>query len=141
MKKTQKIIALITAAVIMLGTFTFAAIGAEPVKGSEVAAFARKYEGYRYQYAGKGPDRFDCSGFVYFVLENFGIKAGWSTSDYNTREKAKKYGTVIENIEDAKPGDILVWGSHVAVYLGDGKNISALNLPLLNTMMGFDCLI
>ena len=127
MKKTQRIIAFVIAAAVMLGTLTFAAIGAEPVKGSEVADFAVKYEGSRYQYAGKGPDRFDCSGFVYFVLGNFGIKAGWSTSDYNTKEKAKKYGTVIDNIEDAKPGDIVVWGSHVAVYLGDGKNISALN--------------
>lgn len=127
MKKTQRIIALVTAMVIMLGSFTFAAIGAEPVKGSEVAAFAGKYEGSRYQYAGKGPDRFDCSGFVYFVLGNFGIEAGWSSSDYNSKEKAKKIGTVIENMEDAKPGDIVVWSSHVAIYLGDGKNISALN--------------
>ena len=127
MKKTQKIIALITATVIMLGTFAFAAIGAEPVKGSEVAAFASSFEGCGYQYASKGPDKFDCSGFVYYVLGNFGIKAGNSTADYNTKEKAKNYGTVIDNIEDALPGDIIVWGSHVAVYLGDGMNISALN--------------
>lgn len=127
MKKTQRIIALVTAMVIMLGSLTFAAIGAEPVKGSEVAAFARQLEGCRYQYACKGPDKFDCSGFVYYVLGNFGIEAGWSTADYNTREKAIKYGTIIENIEDAMPGDIIVWGSHVAVYIGDGKNISALN--------------
>lgn len=127
MKKTQKIIALITATVIMLGTFAFAAIGAEPVKGSEVAAFASELEGCGYQYASKGPNKFDCSGFVYYVLTSFGLKAGNSTADYNTREKAAKFGTVIDNIEDALPGDIIVWGSHVAVYLGDGMNISALN--------------
>lgn len=127
MKKTQKIIAFITAAMIMLGSFAFAALGAEPVKGSEVADFASGFEGCSYQYACKGPDKFDCSGFVYYVLGNFGIKAGNSTSDYNTKEKAAKIGTVIDNIEDAKPGDIIVWGSHVAVYLGDGMNISALN--------------
>ena len=127
MKKTQKIIAFITAAVIMLGSFAFAALGAEPVKGSEVAAFASSFEGCGYQYASKGPNKFDCSGFIYYVLGNFGIKAGNSTADYNTKEKAKNYGTVIDNIEDALPGDIIVWGSHVAVYLGEGKNISALN--------------
>ena len=44
-----------------------------------------------------------------------------------SKEKAKKIGTVIENMEDAKPGDIVVWSSHVAIYLGDGKNVSALN--------------
>ncbi len=127
MKKTQKIIALITATVIMLGTIAFAAIGAEPVKGSEVAAFASSLEGCGYQYAGKGPKKFDCSGFVYYVLGNFGIKGGNSTADYNTKEKAKKFGTVIDDISDAKPGDIVVWGSHLGIYLGDGMNISALN--------------
>ena len=127
MKKTQKIIALITATVIILGTVVFSAIGAEPVKGSEVAAFASGLEGCGYQYASKGPKKFDCSGFVYYVLGNFGIKGGNSTSDYNTREKAKNFGTVIDNIEDAKPGDIIVWGSHLGIYLGDGMNISALS--------------
>ncbi len=127
MKKTQKIIALIIAAVIMLGTIAFAAIGAEPVKGSEVAAFASSLEGCGYQYAGKGPKKFDCSGFVYYVLGNFGIKGGNSTSNYNTKEKAKNFGTVIDDISDAKPGDIIVWGSHLGIYLGDGMNISALN--------------
>ena len=83
--------------------------------------------GFGYQYASKGPNKFDCSGFVYYVLGNFGIKGGNSTADYNTKEKAKNFGTVIDNIEDALPGDIIVWGSHVAIYLGDGMNISALN--------------
>lgn len=127
MKKTQKIIALIMATVIMLGTIAFAAIGAEPVKGNEVAAFASGLEGSGYQYASKGPQKFDCSGFVYYVLGNFGIKGGNSTADYNTKEKAKNFGTVIDDISDAKPGDIIVWGSHLGIYLGDGMNISALN--------------
>lgn len=127
MRITQKIIAVITAAVIMTGALAFSAIGADPVKGGDVAEFARDYEGYSYQYASKGPEKFDCSGFVYYVLGNFGIKIGGSTSDYNSKEEAKKFGTVIDDIADAKPGDIVVWGSHVAIYLGDGKNISALN--------------
>lgn len=127
MRKTQKIIALLTAAVIMFSTFVIAVIGAEPVKGNDVAAFAASLEGSGYQYASKGPNKFDCSGFVYYVLGNFGIKGGNSTADYNTKEKAKKFGTVIDDIDDAKPGDIIVWNSHLGIYLGDGLNISSLN--------------
>lgn len=127
MKKTQKIMSIIIAAVIVLSTFVFTAIGAEPVKGTDVALFACSLEGSRYQYSGKGPDKFDCSGFVFYVLGNFGIEGGNSTADYNTKEKAAKFGTVIEDISDAKPGDIIVWGSHLGIYLGDGLNISSLN--------------
>lgn len=127
MKKTQKIIALVMTAVIMFGTVIFSAIGAEPVKGTDVALFASSLEGSGYQYAGKGPSKFDCSGFIYYVLGNFGIKGGNSTQEYNTKEKAAKFGTVIDDISEAKPGDIIVWGSHLGIYLGDGLNISALN--------------
>ncbi len=127
MRKTQKIIALLTATVIMLSAFAFAVIGAEPVRGNDVAAFAARLEGSGYQYASKGPKKFDCSGFVYYVLGNFGIKGGNSTADYNTKEKAERFGTVIDDISDAKPGDIIVWSSHLGIYLGDGLNISALN--------------
>lgn len=113
--------------VTVIGAFAFNALGAASVKGSEVAEFASKYEGCGYQYASKGPDKFDCSGFVYYVLGNFGITFGNSTSEYNTKEKAASFGTVIEDMADAKEGDIVVWSSHAAVYLGDGECIAAMN--------------
>lgn len=126
MKALKVIISVITAVTIIAGTIAFA-FGSEPVTGSAVAAFARGYEGYDYQYACKGPKKFDCSGFVYFVLDNFGITFGNSTAEYNTKEEAKAFGTVMESIDDAKEGDIVIWNSHVAVYLGNGECISAMN--------------
>lgn len=127
MKITQKITAMLVITAIIVSAFSFGAMGATPVKGSEVAVFALQFEGHRYQYACKGPENFDCSGLVYYVLKNFGITFGNSTSEYNTAEKAKNFGNVIENAEDSKPGDIVVWGSHAGIYLGEGKCISSMN--------------
>lgn len=127
MKITQKITALLLISAIIVSAFSFSAMGAAPVKGSDVAAYARQFEGCGYQYAAKGPDKFDCSGLVYYVLRNFGITFGNSTSEYNTPEKAKAFGNVISGMSDAKAGDIVAWGSHTGVYLGEGKCISSMN--------------
>ena len=127
MKITQKITALMLTLAIVISAFSFSALGAANVKGSEVAEFARQFEGCAYQSFCKGPDRFDCSGLVYYVLKNFGITFGAGTSEYNTPEKAKAFGEIIENMDDAKAGDIVIWNSHTGVYLGEGRCISAMN--------------
>ncbi len=127
MKLTQKITALMIISAIIVSAFSFTAIGAASVKGSEVAEFAAQLEGYGYQYSCKGPDKFDCSGLVYYVLKNFGITFGNSTSEYNTAEKAASFGTVINDMSEAKAGDIVVWSSHTGIYLGNGDCIAAMN--------------
>lgn len=127
MKITQKITALLIISAIFVSAFSFSATGASSVKGSEVAEFALQLEGCGYQYSCKGPDKFDCSGLVYYVLKNFGITFGNSTSEYNTAEKAQSFGTVITDMSEAKAGDIVVWSSHTGVYLGEGRCIAAMN--------------
>ncbi len=127
MKITQKITALLIISAIFVSAFSFSAMGAASVKGSEVAAYALQFEGCDYQYSCKGPDKFDCSGLVYYVLKNFGITFGNSTSEYNTAEKAKSFGTVISDMSEAKAGDIVVWSSHTGIYLGEGRCIAAMN--------------
>lgn len=126
MRIIKSLTAIIAAAAIIL-TLTFGVMGTEPVIGSEVAAFATQHDGCKYQYASKGPQKFDCSGFIHYVLGNFGITFGNSTSEYNSADEAASYGTVISNMADAKEGDIVVWNSHAAVYLGNGECISAMN--------------
>lgn len=127
MKITQKITALLIISAIIISAFSFSALGASSVNGSKVAEFAIGLDGCSYQYSSKGPDKFDCSGLVYYVLKNFGITFGNSTAEYNTAEKAKSFGTVIKSIEDAREGDIVVWSSHTGVYLGNGECIAAMN--------------
>lgn len=117
----------VIAAVIITGAFSFGVMGTEPVSGSDVASFAVEHDGCGYQFASKGPEKFDCSGFVYYVLDNFGITFGNSTVEYNSVDKAKSFGTVISDMAEAKEGDIVVWKSHAAIYLGNGECIAAMN--------------
>ena len=84
--------------------------------------------GCKYVRGAKGPDRFDCSGFVYWCLNQAGVK-----QSYMTRiawRKCTKY-LRITSMSDIKRGDVLVFKGksmstgHVGIYLGDGKMIDA----------------
>lgn len=96
--------------------------------GEEIAELALKYVGCRYVYGAKGPNKFDCSGFVYYVYKQYGYRLNpgarnqWKTLD----QKVKK--------SDLLPGDIVFFsrGSassifHVGIYIGDGKFVHAAN--------------
>lgn len=83
---------------------------------------AKQYLGVRYRKAGKSPEvGFDCSGFVYWSLNEAGYKikymtsSGWASSGY---PESKTF-------TDAKKGDILCFKGHVGIYMGDGKMIDA----------------
>ncbi len=95
---------------------------------AKVIAYAKKYVGVRYVYGGKGPDSFDCSGFVGYVYKHFGIKLNSSASSmYSNGTKVSK--------SDLRAGDILFFDAstrgkagsidHVGIYLGNNKFIHA----------------
>lgn len=72
-------------------------------KREEIVAFAKKYMGTKYCYAGGDPKTgFDCSGFVNFVYKNFNIDLPRSSSGFGKIGKKLKP-------EDFKIGDILVF--------------------------------
>ena len=97
--------------------------------GEEVAEFALNYVGCRYVRGGHGPNKFDCSGFVYYVYKNFGydLKPGarnqWSLLD-GTIKKA-----------DLLPGDLVFFSNngrssgifHVGIYIGNDQFVHAAN--------------
>ena len=70
----------------------------------------------------KGPDRFDCSGFAYWCLNQVGIKQSYMTS-YRWRS-CTKY-TKIEDMDDLRRGDIIIYYGHVAICAGNGYMIDA----------------
>lgn len=81
---------------------------------------------YFYQYGGTGPYGFDCSGLVQTAFAAAG--------KYLPRTAAQQYAAapVHVPISQARRGDLLVWGSapgfyHVAIYLGNGQVVQALN--------------
>lgn len=84
--------------------------------------------GCKYVSGAKGPNTFDCSGFVYWCLKQAGVKTGYMTSIvWRSCTKYKK----ITSMSDLKRGDILVFSGstmaygHVGIYLGNGKMIDA----------------
>ena len=81
---------------------------------------------YVYQYGGTGATGFDCSGLV----QNAFAAAG----KYLPRTASQQFAQAPAHVPlaQAQPGDLLVWGSapgfyHVAIYLGGGRVVQALN--------------
>jgi GH25 family lysozyme M1 (1,4-beta-N-acetylmuramidase)/cell wall-associated NlpC family hydrolase len=102
------------------------ALAAEPVavqnhdKHSDIVKSAKSGLGGTYVWGGKTFKSWDCSGFVSWVYAQHGIKLTPYT--YSMKNELKPTST-------PKPGDIVFQNgySHVGIYLGDGKMISALN--------------
>jgi len=95
--------------------------GAGPL--GRLVAFAEKFVGAPYSYAGDSPQGFDCSGFVRFVLAEFGIHVEHSSY--------AQYGVGVPvPAGQLEPGDLVFFNtygpiSHVGIYVGDGRFISA----------------
>jgi len=72
-------------------------------KVSDLIAFAKTNLGKPYVRGGKGPNSFDCSGFVYYCLKSIGVQINYMTSAVWPTSK----WTTIASISDMLPGDIL----------------------------------
>lgn len=66
---------------------------------------ARKLIGVPYRYGGCTPEGFDCSGFVNYVFNHFGMELPRSSSDM------AHIGTEVP-IEEACKGDIVLFAGH-----------------------------
>lgn len=100
------------------------AVKKDRVTGKDIIAFAEKHLGKPYRHGATGPNSFDCSGFVFFVFNHFGVEL--STSSHAYYNSPEEYGKLIDE-KDAKPGDIVSWSGHVGIYIGKGRVIHALN--------------
>ncbi len=99
-----------------------------PVQAVDVIEYAKQFLGTPYVWGGTSLTAgVDCSGFVYSVYDNFGIKLNRTSRDMFTQ------GTPIEK-ENLAPADLIFFNSggdsaisHVAMYIGDGKYIHSTN--------------
>ncbi|MEN8906934.1 MAG: SH3 domain-containing C40 family peptidase [Clostridiales bacterium] len=93
-------------------------------KGEEIAAYARQYLGYPYVYGGTTTSGFDCSGFVNYVYNHFGISLPRTTYDIAVQGQSVSFANL-------QPGDVLCFTSdggsigHVGIYLGNSEFIHA----------------
>lgn len=85
-----------------------------------IVATAMSGLGGSYVWGGKSYGAWDCSGFTSWVFAQHGIKLTAYT--YAMKDE-------LRSTSNPQPGDIVFQNgySHVGIYLGDGKMISALN--------------
>ena len=72
-------------------------------------AKAKSKLGCRYVLGAKGPNKFDCSGLVYWCLNQVGVKQGYMTS---VRWRTGGNYKTIKNINEVRAGDILCFTPH-----------------------------
>ena len=89
--------------------------------GSSVVDFATQFVGNPYVWGGTSlTDGADCSGFVQSVYANFGVSLPRTSYEQQNAGREVSYA-------DAQPGDLICYGGHVAIYMGDGKIVHASN--------------
>ena len=85
-------------------------------------AIAKSKLGSKYVYGAKGPNTFDCSGFVYWTLNKAGVKQSYMTSEgWKSTSRYKR----ITSMSSIKRGDVISFNGHVAIALGNGQMIDA----------------
>lgn len=102
---------------------------AQNLSGVEkLIALAESKIGCSYVRGAKGPNSFDCSGFVYWCMKNAGVSCSYQTSImWRSCSRYQK----ISSMSSISRGDILVFSGstmaagHVGIYLGSGKMIDA----------------
>lgn len=84
---------------------------------SALLKVAKSKLGKPYVYGAKGPNAFDCSGYVYWCLNQVGIKQSYITS-YGWRSVGKYQK--VTSFSSIKAGDIVVVKGHVGIAAGNG---------------------
>jgi cell wall-associated NlpC family hydrolase len=105
-----------------------AASAAGQTEYDKVFATAKAQLGDKWEYRARGPNRFDCSGLMFYSFDQNGLKLkiGGYRSVGGYYRWFKEQGKVSR--DNPQLGDLIVWGDnqHIGMYIGDGMAISTL---------------
>jgi peptidoglycan DL-endopeptidase CwlO len=91
--------------------------------GESVVSAAEKYIGVPYKWGGTDPNTgLDCSGLVQRAYADVGISMPRVAADQ------ARQGTAVPSLAQAKPGDLVAFGSpvdHIGIYIGNNKMVVA----------------
>jgi cell wall-associated NlpC family hydrolase len=97
----------------------------------QVLATAKEHLGARWVHYAKGPNVFDCVGFVFYAYNENGLKD--LIGGYRGVKAYFKWFQErgLASQSNPQPGDLIVWGKfkHIGIYMGPDQAISALINP------------
>ena len=123
--KRLLLLAAISAAIIIIGGSAPAAASTD--QRAVIVDLARQQIGDRYRMGANGPDRFDCSGLVWYVFQEAGLGErvgdGRKLRAYEYWKWMKDRGALTTDPDLAQPGDLVFFAlfsrvSHVGIYTG-----------------------
>lgn len=89
--------------------------------GARAAELASGLVGVPYRYGGSAPDGFDCSGLVWYVYRELGLRVPRTAA-------AQRLAAAPVPGDALKPGDLVFFytpADHVGLYLGGGEFVHA----------------
>ncbi len=87
--------------------------------GGAIASYGLQFVGHPYVSGGNSlTNGTDCSGFVHLVHAHFGISTPRQSGAIAGGGKAV-------NVSDIQPGDVIYYGNHVGIYIGNGQIVHA----------------
>ena len=102
-------------------TYNVPSISSDGSMGSAVAQYACQFVGNPYVYGGSSlTNGTDCSGFVMSVYKAYGVSLPHSS----TADRSQGYA-VEGGLSNARPGDLICYSGHVALYIGNGQIVHA----------------
>lgn len=134
----KRIIQLLIAVCITVAIPFISPNNASAATSNEIAAYAKKFYGTAYKFGGNTPAGFDCSGYIRYVYDKFGVNLPRTSSDQFGKGKAISKDKI-------QPGDLVFFAntykkgiSHTGIYLGKGEFISAKSRGVMKANLNTD---